>query len=274
MDGATFGTSWHGVLEGDELRRAFLERVAHARGRNWVPGTESFAAIRERHLDRLGDLVEEHLDTDALLALIERGAPAGLRTLQREQIAAGRRRAYASAACSSQRGTASRLRRENRCDGPDGAALNRGHRDPRRRARGRRAPRRIPSGPVRQPAGPARARRRADRAASGRGRLPAAGRPPSLARGSGHPARAQPHRGLAAGAARRRGRARRRADRAVDGAGSHRRRGVRVHAPRRGRQHRQPVAVPGRHAAARGPRVRSAPGAPRLQRLVAGRRGP
>ena len=86
VDRATFGTSWHGLLEGDELRRAFLQRVARARGRNWVAGTESFAAVRERHLDRLGDLVEEHLDTGALLDLIERGAPAGLRTLQQEMV--------------------------------------------------------------------------------------------------------------------------------------------------------------------------------------------
>jgi adenosylcobyric acid synthase len=85
-DGATFGTSWHGLLEGDELRRAFLLRVAHARGRHWVAGADSFAAVRQRHVDRLGDLVEEHVDTGALLALIERGAPAGLRTLQPEMV--------------------------------------------------------------------------------------------------------------------------------------------------------------------------------------------
>jgi adenosylcobyric acid synthase len=83
VSGATVGTSWHGLLEGDELRRAFLSRVADARGRRWVPGVQPFAAVRERHLDRLGDLVEEHLDTEALLELIERGAPVGLRTLQR-----------------------------------------------------------------------------------------------------------------------------------------------------------------------------------------------
>jgi adenosylcobyric acid synthase len=37
-----------------------------------------FAALRERRLDALGDLVEEHLDTDALLRLVESGAPPGL----------------------------------------------------------------------------------------------------------------------------------------------------------------------------------------------------
>ncbi len=81
VHGATLGTSWHGLLEGDELRRAFLTWVAEARGRRWIPGSASFASVRERHLDRLGDLVEEHLDTDALSRLIEHGAPTGLREL-------------------------------------------------------------------------------------------------------------------------------------------------------------------------------------------------
>jgi adenosylcobyric acid synthase len=77
VSGATFGTSWHGLLECDELRRAFLASVAEHRGRRWVPGKDSFRDVRERHLDRLGDLAEEHLDTAALLHLIENGAPAG-----------------------------------------------------------------------------------------------------------------------------------------------------------------------------------------------------
>jgi adenosylcobyric acid synthase len=42
-----------------------------------APDTE-FAARRERLLDLLGDLVEEHLDTDALWRLIESGPPDGL----------------------------------------------------------------------------------------------------------------------------------------------------------------------------------------------------
>ena len=40
--------------------------------------TASFPAARERRLDLLGDLVEEHLDVDALLALAVDGPPAGL----------------------------------------------------------------------------------------------------------------------------------------------------------------------------------------------------
>ncbi len=79
--GAVLGTSWHGLLEGDAVRRALLGWVAKRRGIDWQPGSMPFAEVRERHLDRLGDLVEEHADTDALLDLIQNGAPAGLPTL-------------------------------------------------------------------------------------------------------------------------------------------------------------------------------------------------
>jgi adenosylcobyric acid synthase len=82
--GAVTGTSWHGVLEHDALRRAFLGRVAAARGRRFVPGSTPFHGAREARLDALGDLVAEHVDTRRLAALIEDGAPAGLPTLQTE----------------------------------------------------------------------------------------------------------------------------------------------------------------------------------------------
>lgn len=77
--GAVWGTHWHGSLESDGFRRRFLETVASAAGRRFVPAPDtSFGALREEQLDRLGDLIEEHADTDALLRLIEQGAPAGL----------------------------------------------------------------------------------------------------------------------------------------------------------------------------------------------------
>ncbi|MEV6553617.1 cobyric acid synthase [Streptomyces sp. NPDC051597] len=77
--GAVWGTHWHGALESDGFRRRFLERVASAAGRRFVPAPDtSFGVLREEQLDRLGDLIEEHADTDALLRLIEQGAPAGL----------------------------------------------------------------------------------------------------------------------------------------------------------------------------------------------------
>ncbi|MGP3981521.1 cobyric acid synthase [Streptomyces sp. KR80] len=77
--GAVWGTHWHGSLESDGFRRAFLRRVAKAAGRRFVPAPDtSFGALREEQLDRLGDLIEEHADTDGLLRLIEQGVPSGL----------------------------------------------------------------------------------------------------------------------------------------------------------------------------------------------------
>lgn len=77
--GDVWGTTWHGVLENDGFRRAFLTDVAARAGRDFVPDPATdFAGLREQRLDALGDLVERHLDTDALLRLIEQGPPAHL----------------------------------------------------------------------------------------------------------------------------------------------------------------------------------------------------
>ena len=78
------GTSWHGALEHDDFRRALLALVAHARGRDFVPGTRAFADVREARLDVLGDLVEQHADAARLRALIEGGVPPGLPTIRTE----------------------------------------------------------------------------------------------------------------------------------------------------------------------------------------------
>ncbi len=80
--GAVFGTMWHGSLEGDELRGALLSAVSAAAGASYEPGDVSFAELRARRLDLLGDLAEEHLDLDALLDLATSGAPAGLPALE------------------------------------------------------------------------------------------------------------------------------------------------------------------------------------------------
>jgi len=74
------GTHWHGTFESDEFRRRFLAEAARQAGRHGfavAPDTR-FAEVREHALDVLGDLVEEHLDTEALWRLIESGPPAGL----------------------------------------------------------------------------------------------------------------------------------------------------------------------------------------------------
>ncbi|MEU3061395.1 cobyric acid synthase [Streptomyces subrutilus] len=77
--GSVWGTHWHGSLESDGFRRAFLREVAAAAGRRFVPAADtSFGVLREEQLDLLGDLIEEHADTAALLRLIEDGPAAGL----------------------------------------------------------------------------------------------------------------------------------------------------------------------------------------------------
>ena len=80
--GSVFGTTWHGALENDGFRRAFLTEVARLTGRRFVAAPDTdFAAVREARLDRLGDLVADHADTAALWRLIEAGPPSGLALL-------------------------------------------------------------------------------------------------------------------------------------------------------------------------------------------------
>lgn len=75
--GQVFGTMWHGSLEGDALRAAFLRETL-----GLTASDVSFPAARERRLDLLGELVEQHLDVDALLGLVSHGSPAGLPFLE------------------------------------------------------------------------------------------------------------------------------------------------------------------------------------------------
>jgi adenosylcobyric acid synthase len=79
--GLVFGTMWHGSLESDRLRRAFLAEASGIVGRAYEPSDVSFAESRDARLDLLGDLVEQKLDVESLLALAEHGAPSGLRVL-------------------------------------------------------------------------------------------------------------------------------------------------------------------------------------------------
>ena len=79
--GAVFGTMWHGSLESDGFRRAWLGLAAAAAGTAYTPSGVCFAERREARFELLADLVEEHLDVDALLDLAVSGPPAGLPVL-------------------------------------------------------------------------------------------------------------------------------------------------------------------------------------------------
>jgi adenosylcobyric acid synthase len=78
--GVVRGTHWHGAFESDVFRRAFLREVAAACGRTGfrVSPDVEYARVRSAALDVLADAVDEHLDTDALLRLIEQGPSSGL----------------------------------------------------------------------------------------------------------------------------------------------------------------------------------------------------
>jgi adenosylcobyric acid synthase len=71
--GAVWGTMWHGTLENDGFRRAFLARIAEANGSTWTAqaGAPGFEARRKAMIDTLADAVEEHLDVESLLHLAQ-----------------------------------------------------------------------------------------------------------------------------------------------------------------------------------------------------------
>ena len=68
--GAVWGTMWHGTLENDAFRRAWLTEVAGLAGSAWSPaaGAAGYADRRETMLETLADAVDAHVDLDLLLA--------------------------------------------------------------------------------------------------------------------------------------------------------------------------------------------------------------
>ena len=80
--GPVSGTLWHGIFENDAFRREYLAEVARLAGRDFTPAPDTdFGRARRAQFDTLADAVERHLDTGALLRLIEHGPPAGLPVL-------------------------------------------------------------------------------------------------------------------------------------------------------------------------------------------------
>ncbi|WP_116112281.1 cobyric acid synthase [Austwickia chelonae] len=66
--GAAWGTLWHGALENDDFRRAWLTGIAETTGNLWRPhqGHPGFGERREQMIEALADAVETHLDLDRL----------------------------------------------------------------------------------------------------------------------------------------------------------------------------------------------------------------
>ena len=70
-DGTTWGTMWHGSLESDDFRRAWLGEVARISGSDWQPAASApgFAEQRERMIDTVADAIEAAVDVDRLFRL-------------------------------------------------------------------------------------------------------------------------------------------------------------------------------------------------------------
>jgi adenosylcobyric acid synthase len=75
--GQIFGTHWHGLFDNDDLRRRWLTEAAAAAGRDGfvVADDIDVSARRDGQLDVMADLLDAHLDVDALLGLLSDGAP-------------------------------------------------------------------------------------------------------------------------------------------------------------------------------------------------------
>jgi adenosylcobyric acid synthase len=72
--GRISGTNLHGLFESDGFRRAFLSAVSARRDKTWRPSDVSFADAREAQIDRLADLIEGHLEVEAIVGLIATGS--------------------------------------------------------------------------------------------------------------------------------------------------------------------------------------------------------
>jgi adenosylcobyric acid synthase len=81
--GAVRGTLWHGILENDAFRRAYLRDIASVARVEFSPAPDTcFEAARQAQFDALADVVGETLDTAALLRLIQHGPTQGLPVLR------------------------------------------------------------------------------------------------------------------------------------------------------------------------------------------------
>jgi len=68
--GQVWGTMWHGALENDVFRRAWLAEIAAAVRSDWRAdlGAPTYGARRETMINTVADAVEQHVDLGLLLA--------------------------------------------------------------------------------------------------------------------------------------------------------------------------------------------------------------
>ena len=78
--GAVRGTHWHGVLASDSFRRVVLGEIAAEAGKPdfMVHPDTSVEQVRTAAVDRIADLLTEHVNLDAVIEIISHGANATL----------------------------------------------------------------------------------------------------------------------------------------------------------------------------------------------------
>jgi cobyric acid synthase len=69
-DGLVIGTYMHGLLENDGLRHAMLDRLARRKGRAFTPSAKKSSP--DQAIDALADTVRDHVDLNAIAAMIDR----------------------------------------------------------------------------------------------------------------------------------------------------------------------------------------------------------
>lgn len=62
---------WHGSLESDGFRGAWLLETARQAGRDWSPSDDGvgFAVAREAMIETIADAIERHVEVDEVLSL-------------------------------------------------------------------------------------------------------------------------------------------------------------------------------------------------------------
>ena len=67
--GQVWGTMWHGALENDGFRRAWLAEIAAASGSPWRPLADAptFAGRRDAMINKLADAIEDNTDVELLV---------------------------------------------------------------------------------------------------------------------------------------------------------------------------------------------------------------
>jgi adenosylcobyric acid synthase len=71
-DGRVWGTYLHGLFDNDEFRRDFLQEMSQSHGQTGEAAAAwSFKDFQEAQLDRLAEMMRQHLDVARIRAMIQ-----------------------------------------------------------------------------------------------------------------------------------------------------------------------------------------------------------